>query len=189
MTRKDIPNAISMMRILLVAPIVYLLLNQSYTLALIFFVVAGISDALDGFLAKRYDWTSQLGSFLDPLADKLLLVSCFWVCVLVDLIPVWLFAIILIRDLLVAFGALAYHFMVEEFNGEPPFSSKLNTTFQIIYLVMLISSQQLLDISATWIEFALYSVAATTAISGLEYLWVWGMKAWNIKVKGQYEQR
>ncbi|MEO1963374.1 MAG: CDP-alcohol phosphatidyltransferase family protein, partial [Cycloclasticus sp.] len=77
MTRKDIPNAISMMRILLVAPIVYLLLNQSYTLALIFFVVAGISDALDGFLAKRYDWTSQLGSFLDPLADKLLLVSCF----------------------------------------------------------------------------------------------------------------
>ncbi len=184
MTRKDIPNAISIIRILLVAPIVYLLLNESYNWALIFFVVAGISDALDGFLAKRYDWASQLGSFLDPLADKLLLVSCFWICVLIDLVPVWLFVSILIRDLIVAFGALVYHFMVEEFHGEPPFSSKLNTAFQIVYLVMLIASQQLLDISATWIEFALYSVAATTAISGLEYIWVWGLKAWNIKVKG-----
>jgi cardiolipin synthase len=184
MTRKDIPNAISIIRILLVAPIVYLLLNGSYNWALIFFVVAGISDALDGFLAKRYDWASQLGSFLDPLADKLLLVSCFWICVLIDLVPVWLFVSILIRDLIVAFGALVYHFMVEEFYGEPPFSSKLNTAFQIVYLVMLIASQQLLDISATWIEFALYSVAATTAISGLEYIWLWGLKAWNIRVKG-----
>lgn len=184
MTRKDIPNAISIARILLVAPIAYLLLNESYTVALILVVIAAVSDALDGFLAKRYGWTSQVGSFLDPLADKLLLVSCFLVCIVIDLMPAWLFAVILIRDLVVAFGALGYHFMVEAFHGEPPFSSKLNTAFQIIYLVMLISSQQLINVPATWLDFALYSVAATTAISGLEYIWVWGMKAWNIKLKG-----
>jgi len=184
MTRRDIPNIISVIRILLVAPIVYLLLNERYNTALLLFVVAGLSDALDGFLAKRYDWSSQLGSFLDPLADKLLLVSCFLVCVFTGLIPNWLFALILARDIIVAFGALVYHFMFEEFQGDPPFSSKLNTAFQIVYLVMLIASQGLMDIEPSWLIFVLYSVAATTAISGLEYIWVWGLKAWGIKTKG-----
>ena len=183
MTRKDIPNVISVMRILLAIPIVYFLFNESFATALLLFIVAGASDALDGFLAKRFDWTSRLGSFLDPLADKILLVSCFLVCVLIELIPAWLFVIILIRDLVVAFGALLYHFVVEEFNGEPPFSSKLNTAFQIVYLVMLISSKGVIAISASWIEFAMYSVAATTTISGLEYIWAWGFKTWSAKVK------
>ncbi|MBL4783649.1 MAG: CDP-alcohol phosphatidyltransferase family protein [Porticoccaceae bacterium] len=184
MTRKDIPNAISIFRIILVGPIVYFLWNEIFLAALVLFILAGVSDALDGYLAKRFDWTSKLGSFLDPLADKILLVSCFLVCVFINLIPSWLFVIILVRDLVVAFGAMAYHFMVEEFQGEPPFSSKLNTTFQIIYLVMVISSQNFINIPASWIDFALYSVAATTTISGLEYIWVWGFKAWNVRLKG-----
>lgn len=183
MTRRDIPNMISIIRIVLVVPVVYLLWHENYQMALILFIIAGLSDALDGFLAKRYDWTSQLGSFLDPLADKLLLVSCFLVGVLTGLVPTWVFVVILLRDLIVAFGALAYHFMIEEFQGSPPFSSKLNTTFQIIYLMLLISSQGVIDIPESWIDFALYSVAATTAISGLEYIWTWGIKAWEIKVK------
>jgi cardiolipin synthase len=183
MTRKDIPNVISGIRIVLVAPVIYLLLHESYQLALGLFIIAGLSDALDGFLAKRFDWTSQLGSFLDPLADKLLLVSCFSVCVFTGLIPAWLFVLILLRDLVVAFGALAYHFIVESFNGTPPFSSKLNTTFQIVYLMMLISSQGVIGIPPSWIEFVLYAVAATTTISGLEYIWVWGFKAWDNQLK------
>jgi len=184
MNRRDIPNVISAIRIILVAPIIYLLLHESYQLALGLFIFAGMSDALDGFLAKRYDWTSQLGSFLDPLADKLLLVSCFSVCVFTGLLPAWLFVLILLRDLIVAFGALAYHFIVEDFNGTPPFSSKLNTAFQIVCLVMLISSKGVVDIPPNWIEFVLYAVAATTTISGLEYIWVWGFKAWDTKLKG-----
>ncbi|MGB1540593.1 MAG: CDP-alcohol phosphatidyltransferase family protein [Cycloclasticus sp.] len=171
MTRRDIPNVISIIRIILVLPIIYLLWHEHYVMSLILFTVAGLSDALDGFLAKRFDWTSQLGSFLDPLADKLLLVSCFLVGVI----------IILLRDLIIALGAVAYHFMIEEFQGAPPFSSKLNTTFQIIYLVMVISSQGVIDIPESWINFTLYAVAATTSISGLEYIWTWGFKAWDIK--------
>jgi len=185
MTRKDIPNAISILRIVLVAPIVYFLLVENFTAALVLIVIAGVSDALDGFLAKKYDWISQLGSFLDPLADKLLLVSCFLVCVLIGLIPAWLFAMILIRDLIVAFGALIYHFVIEEFHGTPPFSSKLNTLFQIVYLVMVIASQGVVYVADSWLNFALYCVAATTAISGLEYVWIWGLKAWNRKLKGE----
>ena len=187
MTRQDIPNVISGIRILLVAPVIYLLWHENYHLALGIFTVAGLSDALDGFLAKRYGWTSRLGSFLDPLADKLLLVSCFVVFVLTGLMPVWLFVLILLRDLIVALGALAYHFVVEGFNGTPPFSSKLNTAFQIIYLVLLIASQGGFSIPDSWVEFALYCVAATTVVSGLEYVWSWSLKAWEAKGGRKYE--
>lgn len=170
-------------------PVIYFLWMERFEIALILFIVAGLSDALDGFLAKKFDWTSQLGSFLDPLADKLLLVSCFLVCVFIELIPLWLFVLILVRDLVVAFGALFYHFMIEEFHGEPPFSSKLNTAFQIIYLVMLLAGQSVINVPIDWVGIALYSVAATTIISGLEYIWVWGFKAWEARFKGQYEKR
>jgi len=187
MNRKDIPNIISVLRMVLVAPIVYLLLSERYQFALLLIVVAGVSDALDGFLAKRYGWSSQLGSFLDPLADKILLVSCFFVCVFIGLVPAWLFIIIVLRDVIVALGALLYHLTIEQFNGEPPFSSKLNTAFQIIYLVMLIASQGILSVPADWIEYAVYAVAATTTISGLEYVWTWGLRAWSVKVHGHNE--
>ncbi|PCI21663.1 MAG: CDP-alcohol phosphatidyltransferase [Piscirickettsiaceae bacterium] len=189
MTKKDIPNAISLLRIVSVIPIVYFLLNKQFTVSLILFIVAGLSDALDGYLAKKYHWVSRLGSFLDPLADKLLLVSCFLVCVLIELVPVWLFAIILIRDVVVAFGALACHFMVEKFRGNPPFSSKLNTALQILFLVMIIAAQSLVNIPETWLTFVLYSVAATTAVSGFEYIWVWGFKYWDMqKTHGERDE-
>jgi cardiolipin synthase len=181
MTRKDLPNAISVLRIALVVPIVYLLLNKQFNPALALFVIAGVSDALDGYLAKKYHWTSRLGSFLDPLADKLLLVSCFAVCVVIELIPVWLFALVLCRDLLVAFGALACHFLLETFQGDPPFSSKLNTALQIILLVMVFCNESLAAVPTTWVEFVLYSVAATTVVSGAEYIWTWGFKYWDTK--------
>lgn len=181
MNKKDIPNAISLLRILLVVPIVYFLLNKQFTAALVLFIIAGLSDALDGYLAKKYNWVTRLGSFLDPLADKLLLVSCFLVCVFIELVPAWLFAIIVIRDLVVAFGALVCHFTLEKFQGNPPFSSKLNTALQILLLVMIIVGQSLLDIPVDWINYVLYSVAATTTVSGIEYVWVWGFKYWNMK--------
>jgi len=184
MTRKDIPNIISVLRMLLVVPIVYLLLIEAYQFALLLIVLAGLSDALDGFLAKRYDWSSPLGSFLDPLADKILLVCCFLVCVFTGLVPAWLFVLIVLRDLVVALGALLYHLAIEKFHGEPPFSSKLNTAFQIIYLVMLIASQGTIQLPNDWLEYAVYVVALTTAISGLEYVWTWGMRAWRIKIEG-----
>ena len=187
MKKKDIPNAISMMRIILVIPIVYFLLRGQYNVSLILFLVAGLSDALDGFLAKRYQWVSRLGSFLDPLADKLLLLSCFTACVYLELMPLWLLVLVVSRDLFVAIGAFFYHHFIEGFKGEPPFSSKLNTLVQIVYLLMLIASQGLILIPLSWVDFALYAVLATTSVSGLEYVWVWGMRAWDIREKRRYD--
>lgn len=189
MKKKDIPNAISMMRIILVIPIVYFLLRGQYNVSLILFLVAGLSDALDGFLAKRYQWVSRLGSFLDPLADKLLLLSCFTACVYLELMPLWLLVLVVSRDLFVAIGAFFYHYFIEGFKGEPPFSSKLNTLVQIVYLLMLIASQGLILIPLSWVDFALYAVLATTSVSGLEYVWVWGMRAWDIREKRRYDHQ
>jgi len=189
MEKKDIPNAISMMRIILVIPIVYFLLRGQYNVSLILFLVAGLSDALDGFLAKRYQWVSRLGSFLDPLADKLLLLSCFTACVYLELMPLWLLVLVVSRDLFVAIGAFFYHHFIEGFKGEPPFSSKLNTLVQIVYLLMLIASQGLVLIPLSWVDLALYAVLATTSVSGLEYVWVWGMRAWDIREKRRYDHQ
>ncbi len=189
MDKKDIPNAISMMRIILVAPIVYFLLVGHHGASLILFLVAGLSDALDGFLAKRYHWVSRLGSFLDPLADKLLLLSCFVACAYLKLMPVWLLVLVISRDVFVATGAFLYHHFIEGFKGEPPFSSKLNTVVQIVYLLMLISSQGVILMPPSWLELSIYAVLATTSVSGLEYVWVWGMRAWNIREKRRHDHQ
>ena len=147
--------------------------------ALIIFIVASVSDALDGYLAKRYGWSSQLGSFLDPLADKLLLVSVFSSCVIVGIVPLWLLVAVFSRDVIVGIGAAIYHFLIEEFKGAPPFSSKLNTALQALYLVLVIANQELLQLPEAWMLYLVYCVAGTTVISGIEYVWVWGMKAWE----------
>ena len=179
MNRRDIPNLISLLRIVLVAPVVFFLLQENFMAALIIFIVASVSDALDGYLAKRYGWSSQLGSFLDPLADKLLLVSVFSSCVIVGIVPLWLLVAVFTRDVIVGIGAAIYHFFIEEFKGTPPFSSKLNTALQALYLVLVIANQELLQLPEAWMLYLVYCVAGTTVISGIEYVWVWGMRAWE----------
>jgi cardiolipin synthase len=96
----DIPNIITVFRFLLVPPLVLLLLNHQYGAALIVFGVAGFSDALDGFLAKRYGWSSRMGALMDPLADKLLLVSSFVTLGWLGWIPLWLVALVILRDVI-----------------------------------------------------------------------------------------
>ena len=106
MNARDIPNIISVLRIVLVVPIIVLMLEQQFAAALLLFFVAGLSDGLDGYLAKRNNWGSRLGSILDPLADKLLLISSYVALGWLGLIPVWLVAVVLIRDIVIVSGAL-----------------------------------------------------------------------------------
>ena len=94
MKPSDIPNLITVVRILLVVPVAWALLQQQYVIALVLFFVAGVSDGLDGFLAKQFNWTSRLGAILDPLADKALLVTCYAALAWVGLLPVWLLVLV-----------------------------------------------------------------------------------------------
>lgn len=175
----QIPNLISLLRVLLVGPVVWMLLNGNFAIALVLFAVAGFSDALDGFLAKHYHWQSRLGSILDPLADKLLLVASFATLTWLGLLPSWLLWLVLGRDVLIVVGGLAYHFIVGKFELLPLWSSKINTLLQIILVLMVIFQASGLVDAEYAITITMWLVVASIINSGSEYLIVWGMRAWK----------
>jgi cardiolipin synthase len=175
---RDIPNLITAFRFLLVPPVVMLLLNERFGTALIFFGIAGFSDGLDGYLAKHYHWTSRLGELMDPLADKLLLVSSFVTLGWLGWIPLWLVAVVVLRDLVIVGGAIVFHMRVERLEAMPSMVSKLNTFAQILLVLAVIFSQGIHPLPALLMELLMYSVLVTTIWSGFDYVWTWGRRAW-----------
>ena len=113
-----LPNAISILRILLILPILELIVRGNYHAALLLFFIAGFSDGLDGYLAVRFNWQSRLGGLLDPVADKLLVAGMFITLAWIGLIPVWLASVVIARDVIIVGGALAYNFLVGPVPGE-----------------------------------------------------------------------
>jgi len=178
---KDLPNLISIARILLSLPVAYLLLEQRFAEALLLFFVAGVSDGVDGFLAKRFGWHSRLGSILDPLADKILLITSYLCLALVDIIPLWLMMMVFSRDLIIIVGAAAFHVFFGKFEMAPTWISKINTTLQIILVLALVLSHGLYPLSADLLLWLVYGVSVTTVLSGLDYIWIWGRKAYHLK--------
>ncbi len=175
----DIPNIITVFRFLLVPPVVLLLLDERFGLALLMFGVAGFSDGLDGYLAKRFNWTSRLGALMDPLADKLLLVSSFITLGWLNLIPLWLVGVVILRDLVIVGGALVYNFRIERLEAEPSMVSKLNTVAQILLVLAVMFSAAVQTLPYLWMDVLLYSVLVTTLWSGFDYVWCWGRRAWQ----------
>ena len=179
MTRRDIPNLITLLRILLVPPFLFALFKGAYLTALALFFVAGASDGLDGFLAKRYDWGSRFGSIMDPIADKLLLVAAFLALTWLTLIPLWLTLVVLGRDVLIVAGATAYHFWVGHYRLDPAGLSKINTLVQIVLVLTVIitaatGSTPLGGLITHWL---IYLTFATTVMSGIHYVALWGHRA------------
>lgn len=173
----DIPNLITVVRILLVVPIAWALLQQQYLLALVLFFVAGASDGLDGFLAKQFGWTSRLGAILDPLADKTLLITCYATLTWVGLLPLWLLVLVVTRDLVIVAGAVIYNFRIERLEAFPTLISKLNTLLQIM-LVLLVIIRQLNDwFDPVWVTALIYAVSVSVVWSGLDYVITWSRRA------------
>ena len=180
MKSKDIPNLISWLRIGLTLPIVWLLFTDQFIAAMILFAIAGLSDALDGFLAKHYRWQSRLGSILDPLADKCLLLAIFLSLTWLGLLPSWLLWSVLARDVLIVSGGLLYHHYLGQFDLMPLWSSKINTLLQISLALMVISQQYLmLPQLAVMIDVGIWLVLASVINSGTEYSVIWGLRAWR----------
>src|SRR5665213_2634463 len=124
---RHLPNLICLLRIVLVWPILVSIAHANYPLTLVLFFIAAMSDGLDGYLAKRFHWTSELGRLLDPLADKLLLIGVFLVATWYGLIPRWLTIAAVGRDVLIVLGAVAYRIGCGPLHGRPKISSKVNT--------------------------------------------------------------
>jgi cardiolipin synthase len=135
---RHLPNIICLGRIALIWPIVDGLLGHHYGRTLLLFGVAALSDGLDGWLAKRYAWTSRLGRFLDPLADKLLLVSVFLVLTWLGQVPRYLAVAAVGRDFMIGIGALVFRLGWGPLHGRPILSSKINTVVQIAYVLLVV---------------------------------------------------
>lgn len=174
---RDLPNIISFLRLLAVIPVVFLLLEREFGWALLLFAAAGLSDGLDGFLAKHYGWQSRLGGILDPLADKALLVASFLVLGAMSLIPVWLVVAVVFRDLLIVGGAILYNYRVEEVEAAPTMVSKLNTLLQILLVVLVITDAGPVPLPHGVIEGLVWACLATVVVSGTQYVWIWSRKA------------
>jgi cardiolipin synthase len=175
---RHLPNLICLFRLALIWPITAALHAGEHRAALALFVAAAVSDGLDGYLAKRFNWTSELGKFLDPLADKLLLVTVFVECAWLGLVPWWLTAAVVARDVLIGLGALTYRLWFGALHGRPTLLSKFNTGAQLLYVMLVIlhaalgvPPQEVLDAGAL-IAFA------TTALSGMHYVLTFTRRAW-----------
>lgn len=188
MSRRDIPNLITIIRILLVAPLMWYLAVERYAAALAVALVAGVSDALDGFLAKRYGWESRIGGILDPIADKLLLVGSFVMLGLAGLIPIWLVVLVLLRDLVIVVGAALYQALISRLEPEPSPISKINTTFQIVLVLAVLLDQLIGAFPAELVSGLVLLTAATTFASGAHYVWAWGRLSWRLARPGAADE-
>jgi cardiolipin synthase len=166
----SLPNFLSFARLLSVPVVVWLLIDGQRTAAFWLFVVAGLTDGIDGFLAKRFNWKTELGAYLDPLADKALLVAVYITLGWTGDLPHWLVILVVFRDLTIVGGALLEHTITQAFKSRPMMISKINTALQIALAALVLARLGLgfHDFGAT--QVMVIVVAATTVLSGLTYL-------------------
>lgn len=181
---RQIPNIITLLRIVLVLPTTWLLWEARYVEGLILMSVAGASDALDGWLARRFQWGSRFGAAMDPVADKLLVAAMFIVFTMQGHIDLWLTVIVLTRDFIILTGAASYRLLFEPIEFAPTFISKANTAMQIItVLLMLLALCEFSFISpfAGMLAdpYCFYILAVLGVSSGLDYVLTWGQRAWR----------
>ena len=167
----NIPNLITLLRIMLVPVIVILLIQGSFFHALIVFIVASLSDALDGFLARVLKQQTVLGAYLDPIADKALLASSFVTLSVLHVIPSWLAVIVISRDFIILLGILVLSIMSINVEIRPAFVSKITTAMQLITVLLVLSIPCFhIEINEMWFQAAYWITAVLTILSGLNYI-------------------
>ena len=167
----NIPNLITLLRIILVPVIVILLIQGSFFKALIVFIVAGLSDALDGFLARILKQQTVLGAYLDPIADKALLASSFVTLSVLHIIPSWLAVIVISRDFIILLGISVLSIMSITVEIRPAFVSKVTTGLQLITVLLALSVRCLpYEFKAIWSLVLYWGTAFFTILSGLNYM-------------------
>lgn len=168
-----IPNVLTVLRLLAVPLIVLLMVEHRMAPAFLLFVAAGVTDGLDGFLAKRFDWRTELGAWLDPLADKALLVSIYVTLGIFGHIPAWLVILVASRDILIV-GAFVLSWMMERpVRIKPLVVSKINTAAQILLAATVLADLGFGLGLERLAHGLILLVTATTVLSALAYLKGW----------------
>lgn len=177
---KQIPNALTLFRLGIIAPFLMFLFHHEYVSAFYIFTLAGFTDGLDGWLARYCHWQSFFGSFVDPLADKLLVASSFISLALLHALPWWLVILVFLRDITICAGVVAwYGFVQRKLDFEPTFLSKLNTSLQLALVTLCLFELAYFQISSGFIDSLIYLTATTTSVTCLHYIWLGFHKAWS----------
>lgn len=174
-----VPNVITFMRLGLLPVLLWALAIRQYETAFWLFVAASVGDGLDGWLARRLNQTSRLGALLDPIADKLTILGIAWILATEGILPVWIAALMSLRDLIIVAGALAYRQVVGSLEMAPTLLSKFNTLLEFLLLALALMLANQWIVADPWLRPYLLVVAFTVVVSGVQYVWVWGHKARN----------
>jgi cardiolipin synthase (CMP-forming) len=174
---RQLPNLICVGRMVLAWPIIVSLRDGNYTASMGLFALAAVSDGLDGYLAKRFRWTSELGKLLDPAADKLLLVSVFVSATWLGLVPRWLTAAAVARDVLIALGALTFRLWFGPLRGRPTVLSKFNTAVQLTYLFCVMANAAIVLPGPEVLNVLAVITLVTTVVSGADYVVIFTRRA------------
>lgn len=167
----NIPNMLTMIRIILVPVFVILLMQGSFFYALTVFIIAGVTDGLDGFLARILRQQTVLGSYLDPLADKALIITAFVALSILDIIPGWLAVIVISRDCVILLGVSVLFLMSVSFEIRPAYVSKATTVLQLLTVFLTLMSKCMPGyINHAMIETCFWITAFFTVVSGLNYI-------------------
>jgi len=183
-----IPNLVSAIRIVLVYPIVLLLFRNEFEMALILFTIACITDLVDGYIARSFNWQSQIGGWFDPIADKFLLNAvylCLWL-MSASYVPLWLLICVIGRDLLIIIGVIYYYYRIEKVAASPTMISKLNTFMQLVLIFLILLHQSFVEnklsgIPSLILDGTMFIVLGLTLMSGIWYFILGIKRAFSIR--------
>lgn len=179
MMLKYLPNAFSLTRLFLIVPFLIYLHQANYTTALYIFIFAGVTDGLDGWLARLYNWQSRFGSFIDPLADKLLIASSFISFALLGQLPWWLVSLVFFRDLTISLGVMAWQrFIPQRLDFKPTWLSKINTFLQLTLIIFCLAELSFARNYQTLTYVLIGLTAFTTSATYIDYVWTGARKAY-----------
>jgi len=173
----NIPNMLTLARIMITPFIVYAIIEHQPVLALILMGAAGITDMLDGAIARYFDQRSTVGAFMDPLADKLMLISTIVSLYLIEQVPTFLFLAVVFRDMIILVGALAYEMVTHKLEMQPTIASKITTFLQIMLVLTVLSDLAWKLPGEAVLQFQIWLTFAFTCLSGVQYMIVWMRKA------------
>lgn len=177
-----IPNLLTLSRLILLAPFLFFLSQQAYSFAFYIFFIAGITDALDGWLARHFNWLTPLGSCLDPLADKILITVSFISLAVIGQLPWWLVILVFLRDFTISVGVVAWYWFIQrKLTFSPTLLSKLNTLLQLTLVTLCLFELAFFKFAPYLIEILILFTAATTLLTYVDYVWTWGKKACSMK--------
>jgi len=168
----NIPNSLTLARIILVPVIVWLIISHEMAAAFVLFLLAGLSDAADGYLAKRFGWHTELGTYLDPIADKALLVSVYVTLGFTNHLPVWLVIAVVSRDILIVGAFILSWILSRPVTVYPLLVSKANTLAQLV-LASLVLAELGLGLRLELVTVCIWITGALTILSATAYFWGW----------------